>query len=384
MQLPVDIPAILKAATDFEGAAKTPVAVSVYIDDTAPADCAGHVRAAFASAGPNARVTVGYVGEGPIVPYDRDDMAVIVAGTSDTVGEQASTLRTAGIPVMVVTTVPDKVAAAAQASGHPVPEADLVSPASKERKIPAFIVNAAKKAGIAPEDAVAHGESHGEAVAGLPEGSASEANDAEALDAAPVLTPEAAAALDKRMGEWIIAACADKKLAFALAFPFVRKPLSLDAINATAIQNAGVGLVPLIPGADMPIMTLNQIKMLFQIATAYGEPLDMGRAKEVAAVVGGAFICRNIARSAAGLVPVIGGVIRGGVGYAGTVAMGRAAIEYFESGGDMVGFASVLQSARDEAVDITKKAASTPLGKKAFAKGKDAVKNVVFNSRKAN
>lgn len=40
------------------------------------------------------------------------------------------------------------------------------------------------------------------------------------------------------MGEWIIDACRDKRLAFALAFPFVRRPLSVDAVNATAVQNA--------------------------------------------------------------------------------------------------------------------------------------------------
>lgn len=36
MQLPVDIPAVLKEATDLEAAAKTPLAVSVFIDDAAP------------------------------------------------------------------------------------------------------------------------------------------------------------------------------------------------------------------------------------------------------------------------------------------------------------------------------------------------------------
>ena len=55
------------------------------------------------------------------------------------------------------------------------------------------------------------------------------------------------------------------------------------------MQNAGVGLVVFIPGADLPIMTLNQAKMLLQIAAAYGEPMGKERVKELAAVVGGAF-----------------------------------------------------------------------------------------------
>lgn len=174
------------------------------------------------------------------------------------------------------------------------------------------------------------------------------------------------------MGEWIIAACKDKRLAFALAFPFVRRPLSLDAVRATSVQNAGVGVVVFIPGADMPIMTLNQAKMLLQIAAAYGQPLSAERIKELAAVVGGAFLFRNIARTAVGVVPVLGWAIKGAVGFAGTEAMGHAAIEYFEAGGDIVGVASVVQKARDEAVEAASKAAATPAGGKVIEAARGA------------
>ncbi len=129
---------------------------------------------------------------------------------------------------------------------------------------------------------------------------------------------DTAAALDTRMGEWIIAACRHKKLAFALAFPFVRRPLSVDAVNATRAAKRRRGpFLPIIPGADMPIMTLNQAKMLLQIAAAYGQPMSTERVKELACVVGGAFALRNLARSVAGAVPVLGWAVRAGVGYAG-------------------------------------------------------------------
>ncbi|MFR7403488.1 MAG: hypothetical protein ACLUW6_02250 [Coriobacteriaceae bacterium] len=39
-------------------------------------------------------------------PYGADDMAVIVAGDSPRIGEQAAHIRGAGIPVMVATTAP--------------------------------------------------------------------------------------------------------------------------------------------------------------------------------------------------------------------------------------------------------------------------------------
>ncbi len=370
MNLPLDIPALLRAATDIDAARNTPLAVSVYLDETAPGDMVGHVRSAFASAGARTRVTLGYLDDGALPePYGADDMAVIVAGESPRIGEAAAHVRGAGIPVMVATASPHAVIAAAEATGFPIPEGDVVAP-DMTRPTPwgdaAETVARRMTAGRTEEEAAEAPEALEAVERAVP---------VEAKPAAdePIeLTDEAAADLDHRMGEWIIAACREKKLAFALAFPFVRRPLSLDAVRATAIQNAGVGVVVFIPGADMPIMTLNQAKMLLQIAAAYGQPLSAERIKELAAVVGGAFLFRNIARTAVGVVPVLGWAIKGAVGFAGTEAMGRAAIEYFEAGGDIVGVASVVQKARDEAVEATSRAAATPAGRKVVDTAKEA------------
>ena len=61
----------------------------------------------------------------------------------------------------------------------------------------------------------------------------------------------------------------------------------------------------------------------------------MGRLKEILAIVGGALACRSVARQVVGAIPIAGWVVKGGIGYAGTVAMGRALIEYFEQGADV-------------------------------------------------
>ena len=42
----------------------------------------------------------------------------------------------------------------------------------------------------------------------------------------------------------------------------MRRPLAYDAISTTSLQNAGIGVVVFVPGADMPLMTANQIKMI--------------------------------------------------------------------------------------------------------------------------
>jgi uncharacterized protein (DUF697 family) len=121
-------------------------------------------------------------------------------------------------------------------------------------------------------------------------------------------------------------------------------------VQATAWQNAAIGGLSFVPGADMPLMTLNQGKMLLQIAAAYGQQLGPDRVKELAALVGGGFVFRTLARQALTLVPGFGWAIKAGVGYTGTVAMGRAAIAYFEQGADVPQMiAGLKESARHAA-----------------------------------
>ena len=301
MQLPIDVKALVDEATNIEEALKTPIALSVYIDEDAPADLTAHVRGAFASTLPTVRMTMAYCGGAQgFAPNPTDDIAILVAGAGDRVGAWAAQIRAVGVPVMVVTTMPQIVGGLAREAGHAIPDGDLVFPAVE-----------------------------GAAAAQEPF----------------ALADELADALDERMGRWIVAACSSKRLAFAIALPFVRRPLARDAVMATAVQNAAIGLVPFIPGADLPLMTLNQAKMALQIAAAYGQAMGKERAKEMIAVVGGAFACRTLARELLEFIPVLGFIIRPGIGYAGTTAIGYAIIEYFEGGENLTGVANALTKA---------------------------------------
>jgi uncharacterized protein (DUF697 family) len=151
------------------------------------------------------------------------------------------------------------------------------------------------------------------------------------------------------VGSWLADSLGSKRLALAHNFSFMRRAVAEDAVKTTAWQNALVGAIALIPGADMPIMTANQAKMLLQIAAAYGEPLGVDRIKELAAVVGGGFLFRAVARQALVVVPVLGWAVKGGIGYTGTVAMGKAAIAYFEEGADFGQVTAKLREIRDKA-----------------------------------
>ena len=61
--------------------------------------------------------------------------------------------------------------------------------------------------------------------------------------------------------------------------------------------------------------------------------IDQQRAVELLGVVGAGFGLRTVARELLDLVPFAGWAVKGGVAYAGTKAIGEAAVRYFETRG---------------------------------------------------
>jgi uncharacterized protein (DUF697 family) len=128
----------------------------------------------------------------------------------------------------------------------------------------------------------------------------------------------------------------DYLVALAKGYEAFRRAVCEELIRNNARQNAIVGALP-IPGADMPVMTANQARMVLNIAAAYGEELSLERARELLGVLAAGFGLRALSRQAVKLVPVAGWAAAAAIGYAGTVAMGRATVLYFERGGQRVG-----------------------------------------------
>ena len=120
---------------------------------------------------------------------------------------------------------------------------------------------------------------------------------------------------------------------WAERLPALRDAVVEHTINKFARQNGILGAAIFIPGADLPALTLNQIRMVFRIAAAYGEQIDRDRALEILAVIGAGLGFRAVAREALGFIPGVGWAIKGGIAYAGTRALGAAAAAYFEAGG---------------------------------------------------
>jgi len=144
----------------------------------------------------------------------------------------------------------------------------------------------------------------------------------------------------------------DYLVPLAKGYPLLRRAACEEIIRHNARQNAVVGALP-IPGADMPVMTANQARMVLKLAAAYGEELSIERARELIGVLAAGFGLRALSRQVVKLVPVGGWAASAAIGYAGTVAMGRSTMLYFERGGQKVG-AEEMEAIKGRAAEEAK------------------------------
>ncbi len=132
-----------------------------------------------------------------------------------------------------------------------------------------------------------------------------------------------------RIARALARAMGEKATPLAARLPVLREAVVDELIRRAARRNAVIGAAVLVPGADMPVLTLNQVRLLLRIADAYGFELDRERIPEVLGVIAGGLGLRSLARAALGLVPVAGWLVKGGIAYAGTKAVGEVARRYF-------------------------------------------------------
>jgi len=137
----------------------------------------------------------------------------------------------------------------------------------------------------------------------------------------------------ERIAELVASLAEENGYGLAARLPVLRPAVVEAIVRRFARQNGILGVAIFIPGADFPVLTLNQLRMVFRIAAAYGEVIDRERIPEILAVVGAGLGFRTVAREALGFVPGLGWAIKGGIAYVGTKALGKAATAYFEQGG---------------------------------------------------
>lgn len=333
--MPIDVSKVLSAITTIGQQRDLPSRVELVFDPTASNALVDKVIEAFVDVSSNAHVTdVVLDKKVPVIPKDTD-LVIVIGGDSLLLGDVVHVAEECDVPAVVVI------------------ERGKTYFANDRRSAQAY-ADMTLSANTAPTlTGTAHTPGVGRGI------------DLENLVDLE-LDDESARPLEQ-LGTWIVQNVPSKRLSLARAFPFIRHPLAVELAKQTTIQNGAIGLVFFVPGADMPLIALNQAKMVLQIAAVYGKEMSKERLGEVLAVMAGGFGCRAVARQLVARAPMLGWAIKPAVAASGTMGMAIAAIEYYEENGKLHGLSDVVAK-------VAKKAAPV------VDKGGDLVGNVVSSA----
>ena len=262
-----------------------PINILMFVDNDASPEVSSTVRNLFMTKSINVKLQISYFTSAMEVMDETADMAIIIGGNSDAGFEIARECREKLIPSCVVL-----------GSDNPV---DLKTSLLKSFDGDVFYLESIEK--------------------------------------------ESVKKLKEQLGGWIAIVCASKKFAYSKAFPFVAGPIAKEIVHLTAIENAAVTAVPFVGGADFPIMLVNQMKMLAQIAAVYGVKLDYSLLKEAAGVMIVALFGKKCFKIIKKIVPGPRVIVAAPVTIVTTEAMGAALIAYFDAGGNAEGLLALVQ-----------------------------------------
>lgn len=104
-------------------------------------------------------------------------------------------------------------------------------------------------------------------------------------------------------------------------------------IQRTALFNGMISLEP-VPLLDIPLQMITLVGMVLRIAAVYDRPPTDAHRREVVAAMAGGLLGRYATQQAIKLIPFVGWLVSGFIGMSCTWLLGRAAVAYFEAGGD--------------------------------------------------
>lgn len=112
----------------------------------------------------------------------------------------------------------------------------------------------------------------------------------------------------------------------AARVPLLREAVSEQLIASLSRRNGLVAAAVWIPRADLPILALNELRLVLRVAQAHGAAREVrDLLPELAATLGVGFGLRALARELLDRVPAAGWALRGAIAYGGTRALGEAA-----------------------------------------------------------
>jgi uncharacterized protein (DUF697 family) len=114
--------------------------------------------------------------------------------------------------------------------------------------------------------------------------------------------------------------------------PALRRAVADQLVGSFARRNGILAAATFVPGADMPVLTLNELRLVLRLDQAHGLAVDpRERLPEIAGVVGAGFGFRALARRLVELAPVAGWAVQGALAYAGTRALGEVTLRRAEA-----------------------------------------------------
>lgn len=134
-----------------------------------------------------------------------------------------------------------------------------------------------------------------------------------------------------RLAKWMVDT-SDKTIALGTNWEFLRGSACKKIIMRAALANVAVGGINIIPGADFPLMAINQVQMAMKIATMYGYEISLERIPEALFIMLSGLTMRGIAKGLTAPIKHGKFIIKGALGFAGTWAVGEALVQRFERG----------------------------------------------------
>lgn len=142
--------------------------------------------------------------------------------------------------------------------------------------------------------------------------------------------PGAGFPLDE-IAERLAARLGEKGTNVARRVPVLRDAVARHLVASFSTKAAWTAGAWFVPGGEFLPLTVRQTRLVLRIAHVYGHDVDPTKMPEVGAVLAGAYGWRRLARTALASLPLPGWAVRGGIAYAGTRAVGEAAIRRFSA-----------------------------------------------------
>jgi uncharacterized protein (DUF697 family) len=120
----------------------------------------------------------------------------------------------------------------------------------------------------------------------------------------------------------------------AARVPLLRAAVCRQLVSSFSRKNGLFAATIRLPGADLPVLALNELRLVCRLAQVDGAESGRELVAELAATLGAAFALRALARglldsAALNRMPFAGSIVKGPVAYAGTRALGEAACKRF-------------------------------------------------------